>query len=367
MGANSSAIYFLTGFPGFLCSETLPLLLQGSEGSRAYLFIQSKFKAAAVQKIKEMSQGSDLESRVEFIEGDLCKTDLGISKETQNRLQAEITDIYHFAAVYDLSVRRDLAFEINVLGTERLLELAKSCPSLRCFHHISTCYVSGRYPGVFKETDLDVHQTFNNYYEETKFLAEKKVQAARDQGLPTIVYRPGIVVGNSKTGATQKYDGPYFVIRYLLKQPGFAALPKLGAEESTQLNLVPSDLVVHAIASIGLNPKNIGLTFQLADPQASTIQEIIDILSLHTQRRVFLVPLPASLTKAVLRSWVGRSLLKIPAETLDYFTHPTRYATDHFESAMADQGGAIPSFKDYAEKIVQFVKDHPDVRSHALI
>ena len=42
---------------------------------------------------------------------------------------------------------------------------------------------------------------------------------ARDGGMPTSVYRPAIVVGDSHTGDTQKFDGPYFLLQWLLRQP----------------------------------------------------------------------------------------------------------------------------------------------------
>jgi thioester reductase-like protein len=81
-------------------------------------------------------------------------------------------------------------------------------PDLRRLHYVSTCYVSGRWAGIFRETDLVKGQRFNNFYEETKYLAEVAVAAARDNGLPTTIYRPSVVGGDSTTGATQKYDGP---------------------------------------------------------------------------------------------------------------------------------------------------------------
>ena len=48
--------------------------------------------------------------------------------------------------------------------------------------------MSGRAGPVFRETDLDVGQSFKNHYEETKFLAEVAVVTS---GLPATIYRPG--------------------------------------------------------------------------------------------------------------------------------------------------------------------------------
>ena len=62
------------------------------------------------------------------------------------------------------------------------MELARRCKALDRLHYVSTCYVSGRYVGIFGEEDLDKGQTFNNYYEETKYLAEVEVQARMRAG-----------------------------------------------------------------------------------------------------------------------------------------------------------------------------------------
>jgi thioester reductase-like protein len=66
--------------------------------------------------------------------------------------------------------------------------------------YFSTCYVSGRYAGPFSEDDLEVGAPFNNFYEETKHLAEADVRARIAAGLPATIYRPSIVVGDSRTG-----------------------------------------------------------------------------------------------------------------------------------------------------------------------
>src|SRR5204862_3895812 len=117
---------------------------------------------------------------------------------------------HHLAAIYDLSVPRELGMRVNVDGTRHVLDFAERCRALRRFQYISTCYVSGHHDGVFRETDLDVGQRLNNFYEETKFLAE--VEVRKRSGLPATVSRPSVVVGDSVTGATQKFDGPYFVM-----------------------------------------------------------------------------------------------------------------------------------------------------------
>ena len=127
---------------------------------------------------------------------------------------------HHLAAVYDLSTPREFAWKVNVEGTRNVLEMAGTCKDFQRLQYVSTCYVSGRHTGIFRETDLQVGQVFNNYYEETKYHAEIAVQEAIKNGLPATVYRPSIVVGDSHTGETQKYDGPYYAMQLIARHPG---------------------------------------------------------------------------------------------------------------------------------------------------
>ncbi|HZX99153.1 MAG TPA: SDR family oxidoreductase [Dermatophilaceae bacterium] len=113
-------------------------------------------------------------------------------------------------------------------------------PGVQQTAYVSTCYVSGRYEGEFTEDALDEGQTFLNHYESTKFEAEKLVRAAMADGLPTTIYRPGMVVGDSLTGETQKYDGPYFVAEFLRRQFFVALVPAVGDPDRVRACMVPS-------------------------------------------------------------------------------------------------------------------------------
>lgn len=126
------------------------------------------------------------------------------------------------------------------------------------FHYVSTCYVSGRYAGAFGEDDLDVGQQFNNFYEETKFLAEVEVQNRRDRGMPTTIYRPSVVVGDSSTGKTQKYDGPCYLLQLLLRQGRWAVMPTIGDPTLHRFNIVPSDFIIDPIVALSATERSTG-------------------------------------------------------------------------------------------------------------
>ena len=95
----------------------------------------------------------------------------------------EVTEAWQLAAVYDLAVAREVAVRVNVDGTRNVLDTLERCPRLTRLHYFSTCYVSGRYATPFSEDDLEVGAPFNNYYEETKHLAEADVRRRISAGM----------------------------------------------------------------------------------------------------------------------------------------------------------------------------------------
>ena len=343
MHADATGTVLFTGFPGFLGSRLLPRVLRRSPGTRAACLVQAKFAGLAAERVAALEAADPaLAGRIDLVTGDLTRAGLGL--DGGDRLAADVTEIWHLAAVYDLGVPRDIGMQVNVAGTRNVLRFAESCPNLRRHHYVSTCYVSGRHCGPFDETDLDVGQSFNNFYEETKFLAEVEVAAARDGGMPTTVYRPAIVVGDSRTGDTQKFDGPYFLLQWLLRQPEACALvPVVGDPTMVRFNMVPSDFVIDAVEHLSGLDESVGRTYQLADPRPLTVDELLAEMCRATGRRGVRVPLPRRLTTWTLANvgpverWVG-----IPADAVAYFVHPTHYGTDHTDADLAGSGITCP-------------------------
>jgi thioester reductase-like protein len=355
-----------TGFPGFLGSELLWRVLERSSDATGLCLVQGKFEDLARRRAAELEAAHPkVAGRIVITLGDITLPGLGFSPETT----AEVTEVYHLAAVYDLSVSRELAMKVNVEGTRNTLDFAQKCPRLERFHYVSTCYVSGRYAGVFTESDLVKGQAFNNFYEETKYLAEVDVQQRMKSGLPATIYRPGIVVGDSRTGATQKFDGPYYVIRWLLKQPAaLAFLPVPGNPKATVVNIVPRDFVIDAMVHLSGLPQSEGKVYQLADPNAINVDEILRVVQKATGRRVFRIPMPLGLAKWSLTSIPGvYRLMQIPAASVDYFVHPARYTSDNTQADLAGTGIAPPPFASYAPSLAAFVRANPDIESKAMV
>ena len=293
---------FFTGFPGFLGSELLPRVLKRSPEATALCLVQPKFAPLARERARPLGD------RVRIVEGDItAPLDVPIG---------DVSEVFHLAAIYDLSVSRERGMKINVEGTRNVLDFAERCRSLQRFHYVSTCYVSGRYEGVFREDDLDVGQRFNNFYEETKFLAE--VEVRNRTGLPATIYRPSVVVGDSATGATQKFDGPYYVIQWILRQPRVAVLPVVGRPRRYRFNVVPRDFIIAAIDHLSARSDSLRKCYQLADPDPLTVDETLEVIARASHRRVIRIPLSRAAAKFAIDHLPGvYRLLQIPAAAVD--------------------------------------------------
>ncbi|HET8773584.1 MAG TPA: SDR family oxidoreductase [Thermoanaerobaculia bacterium] len=354
-----SSIFF-TGFPGFLGSELLPRVVLRTDHD-AVCLVQPKFRALAEERAAQLVKVHPaLANRIHLVEGDLTQALDHVDAD-------DVREIYHLAAVYDLAVPRDLGMRVNVTGTQRVLDLAERAPRLDRLHYVSTCYVSGRHPGLFTEEDLEKGQSFNNYYEETKQLAEREVRKRMDR-IPATIYRPSVVVGDSQTGATQKFDGPYFVIQWLMRQPRIAVLPVVGRPSRYRFNVVPRDFVIRALTHLSGLTTNAGKTYALADPRPMTVDETIDAIAEATQRRVVRIPLTKGLAKGALNYVPGMyRLLRIPAPAVDYFVHPTSYDTRNATADLAAAGIVAPGLRDYAPRLVEFVRAHPEIGPAAMV
>ncbi len=354
------AVLFLTGFPGFLGSTLLPRLLADRPLDRAVCLVQPRWAPLATQAVGRLALTMPhTRGRLELVEGDIVEPDLAMLAGSWT---TQVTEVFHFAAAYDLGVPREIAERVNVGGTRHVLQYCDRFPQLRGVHYVSTCFVSGRYDGLYRESDLDVGQTFHNYYEESKALAEREVRSAIAGGLPTVIYRPAVVVGDSRTGETQKYDGPYAILHLLLRQPRTALLPVTGQPKVTTFNVVPSDFVARAIAHLSARTSSVGQTYHLADPAPYTIDRLLTLMGYATRRKVLRVPVPYTAARRALERWRGlRRALGVSPQALDYLVHPTQYDTTNATRDLAPARIAVPRFDEYLHKLVEFMRQHPEI------
>jgi thioester reductase-like protein len=340
----------LTGYPGFIGRRLADRLVEG--GARVTALVEPRMAETA----REAAAG-----RVEVLEGDIAKRRLGLAPHDWERLTAEVRHVFHLAAVYDLSVPLELAQRVNVDGTGNVLELCAACERLERLNYVSTAYVAGVRKGVVYEHELTLGQDFKNHYESTKFQAEVWVRQELER-VPTTIYRPAIVVGDSRTGETQKFDGPYYMLRVIsfCERRGMP-IPQFG-RSNAPFNVVPVDFVLDAMLAGASEPAAVGQTFHLVDPEPVTAVELLGILAEAYAGREPSLRLPPRVVANSLRVPAVRAMFGgAPRESIRYLNHPVRFDVRRAADVLGRAAGLrVPRFAEYAPALVRFFREHEE-------
>ncbi|MEZ5427812.1 MAG: SDR family oxidoreductase [Pyrinomonadaceae bacterium] len=353
---NFNETIFLTGFPGFIAGRLVERL--AGPKTQFFLLVQKNFIEKALKDAAVIAEktGTPLDNFA-LIEGDITRQNLGLSEADLEAVRAETTDVFHLAAIYDLAVEKEIAYRVNVEGTKNVNELVRSMPNLRRYNYISTCYVAGERKGTIFENELEHDAGFRNFYEETKYLAEVEVERLKEE-LPVTIFRPSVVCGDSRTGETAKYDGIYYVIKFLLRSPEVFRLVNVG-NDRVRLNLVPVDFVVDGMVALARDENAAGKTIALADPNPLTTKEICDdIAEAITNKKTVLTP-PPRLVETFLNLPISPPLTGLPHSGVPYFFVPQSYDTSISEQLLEPHGVSCPNFGEYVKNLVKFVEDHP--------
>jgi thioester reductase-like protein len=347
---------FVTGFPGFIASRLVERMAHPE--TQFFLLVQPQFVEKAMAEAEDIADATNtpLESFV-IVEGDITLPKLGISDADLETIQYEATSVFHLAAAYDLSVSKDIAFSVNLQGTKNVNDLVCSIKNLRRYNYVSTCYVAGKREGVILETDLEHKAGFRNFYEETKYLAEIEVERLKGH-LPVTIYRPSVVVGDSETGETTKYDGVYYLIHYLRKAPALLRIVNVG-NSNVRLNLVPVDFVVDALVALAQDDKAVKKTIALADPQPLSTAELFDTIAMDlTGRKSEFSPSP-KLVEWFLSQSFSPPVTGLPSHGVPYFFISQTYDTQIGTELLKPHGIICPPFGDYVGNLLDFVEEFP--------
>lgn len=349
----------VTGFPGFLASRLLEEMLAYEPSGQFFFLVEPRFEERAQRRLSDLeSRWPAFEGAWEVVPGDITEDDLGLDGETYDRLAGRVGTVWHLAALYDLAVEESLAYRVNVTGTIHVLDFCEACEDLRRLNYISTCYVSGERDGRVYEDELDEGQGHKNHYESTKFWAEVEVQRRWDD-LPTAIFRPGIVVGDSETGETDKYDGPYYLFKFLQKLPRWLPVPNIGKGDAS-VNLVPVDFATQAMAFVGLKEGASGSVYHVADPNPMRARDIF-ALTLDCMGRPSAVgSIPPGWMETALSNESIEGAVGIPEEAIVYFNHGATYDVSNLQRALRDTSIRCPHLSNYLDVIIDFFQEHPE-------
>jgi thioester reductase-like protein len=348
-----SGLIFFTGFPGFIGRRLVRDLLERDSDARVAALVEARFADSAREAAEQIAPG-----RIEVLEGDIADRRLGLAGDAYERLTAEVTSAYHLAAIYNLAVPLEVAQRVNVDGTGNVIDLCSRCERLSRLNYVSTAYVAGDRRGVVYEHELALGQGFKNHYESTKFQAELWVRKEMDR-VPSTIYRPAIVVGDSRTGETQKFDGPYYFLRTIARSvQQRMPIPQFGRAEAP-FNCVPVDFIVDAMVAAADDPAALGQTLHLVDPEPVTAAEVARIFSREYAHKDPAMRVPPRLIENALRFKPVRDLYGgAPHEAIRYLNHPVRFDTRRATDILSRHGLTCPRLEEYAGPIVSFFREH---------
>ncbi len=344
--------YFVTGYPGFIGKRLVEHIAREDPDARIFLLVQPKFLEDAKTYAQRLRGGA----KIEILTGDIVDMHLGLSGEEYNRLCEEVTDIFHLAAIYYLGIPRETTWRVNVEGTRNVLELARDCKDLRRLNHFSTCYVSGDRVGVIAEDELDLGQNFRNAYEETKFQAEKLVRKAA-QTLPVTIYRPSSVVGDSRTGEIDRFEGPYYLGILLVTSPLAVPLP-LPGNGVAPLNVVPVDYVVEAVWALSRDARAVGRTLHLVDPNPMSARRVYELIAEKANKRLPRFNLSAKAADVMLRLPLLERVARPQRAAISYVNHLAIYNCHNTLELLDGTGISCPPLSTYLDKLVAYVRDY---------
>ena len=340
--------YFVTGATGFIGRRLVERLLERKGKIHVLVREDSLGRLDELIEHWEAVCEATVSRRIHPAVGDLRMPLLGLEQERISELEGTVEHFFHLAAVYDMTAPVELDMAVNVGGTNHALELAAAIRAER-FHHVSSIAVAGAYKGVFGENQFDEGQRLPSPYHATKFEAERTV---REQALiPWRVYRPGIVVGDSRTGEMDKVDGPYYFFKAIqrMRQVVPQWMPLVGLDLG-KTNIVPVDWVAGALDHIAHRPNLDGQAFHLTYQSPQKVDEVINELAAAAHAPRFAVSVdkrvldaiptaPLSLLMKVPPLRQARKLtlreLGIPDEVLEHLDLVPTFDTRQAERALA--------------------------------
>ncbi len=351
--------YFITGGTGFIGRFFIDKLKEREGDIYVLTRKGSEHKFEALQE-----RFGDNSDRLIPVTGDLTQAKLGLDEKVIGELHGKIAHFCHFAAIYDIGASLESQEAANIDGTRNAVELAGAL-GVGCFHHVSSIAAGGLYKGTFREDMFEEAENYGHPYFSTKHDSEGIVR--NECQVPWRVYRPGMVVGHSKTGEIDKIDGAYYFFKSLQKirnilPPWF---PLIGLEGG-KFNIVPVDYVVDAMDHIAHLPDRDGDCFHLTDPDHHSMGQMMNIFadaghapkfSMRLDLRMFnFIPNVVRDTVANLPpiKRIIRTMLEdmgLPESVLMFMNYPTSYDNRDTERALKGTGIACPDLHDYAPVI----------------
>ena len=349
--AKSLGDVLLTGSTGFLGAHLLHELLTHTN-STVHCLVRAKDNQEAADRLEGTMLyyfGKQaklmLECRVCAICGDVSQPEFCLTKEDYKLLGKTVDTVIHSAALVKYFGHYDLIRQINVEGTQEVIDF---CKQFHCFlGHVSTDAITGNYlveqnvTGIFTERDFYIGQNYKgNNYVRSKFEAENRVlRAIREDNLKAAIFRMGNLTGRYLDGIFQPNmaeNAFYSAVKEVVVS-GTVSDRIL----SEKLEFSPVDSSARAIILLLCSPNSEGRIYHLMNPKTIQMKKLISEFStlgifIHPQtsgKRTGKDDTPQTL--------MGASVYLMPGGELTYGA-PIRITADYTVGALEKLGFTWP-------------------------
>jgi NAD(P)-dependent dehydrogenase (short-subunit alcohol dehydrogenase family) len=351
--------YFVTGGTGFIGRHLVREL--AARGEPIHVLVRPASQARFDSLVRACGERGTL---LKPVFGDLAQEALGVAERERAALRGRIRHFFHLGALYDLEAGSPELERANVLGTQHALDLAHAL-EVGCFHLVSSIAAAGSYRGRFTEDMFEEADGLDHPYFRTKHESEALVRKACR--VPWRVYRPGMVVGESRTGVMDKIDGPYYMFKTIQKiRDNLPRWVPLIGFEGGHANVVPVDFVAAALAHLAHVPGEDGRCFHLTDPKDRRVGEMVNLFAKAAHAPSMTVRLEPGLIAALphvagaggevlrpLQRIVDQTLqdLGLPQVILGLLNQPTSFDSRRAQSLLEPAGIRVPRLEDYAWRL----------------
>lgn len=361
--------FFITGGTGLVGRNLLPRILRKFPGSTLTLLVRAESDADATRRAHAIADEiaaedgiGDARQRIDALRGDIGLDHLGLTLKQRERIVREATHIIHGAATIRFDHPIEEARALNCGGTKKALALAQMCTDkgrLERFMYLGSSSVSGQRGGHVYEHELEMGQKFFNTYEQSKNESERIV---RDHfaRIPCTVFRPSIIIGDSRTGKTTTFNVIYIPLRLVQK----GLLTSVPGTPDTLMDLVPIDWVDDAMVHILSRPESLSGVFHItAGPKrAARLDEVVvaavNYFDKHTPLKhprtmEFITKEEYERRRSAMR---GRedALMSQLDTLLPYVTVNRLFDSANADKLLEGSGIEFPRFKDYSDKIFEY-------------